>query len=592
MRVGAFSSSFLIKVVLKNIEDITLQLEKTTEEPIVTHAARLTGRTALTNSDLAEVPFQLLPYQVHAALDLEKTLCWQKEFIEDLEEVPSFDILVTSGGDLVPLMQSLSVQSLLPKEVFVFGAIESLPPLPFPVSEMDGPLQALGQSDYAVVTGPRQLLHPEALFILAKQMMRGELDVIYTNQLKLSVDTRTALEFVRREALSEFSLLAANTVGETLVLDSKFLSVALARTEELSPTHATWALAASALEQNKRHLHVPLALFADRGEGIATEPPRGALQRLAREKGVRIEEFETQESRLNPIPSPSQGRVQVVIPFKNQSALTKQCIQALARQEIAEDLELCLVDNSSSLEERQRIENCLDESGLRGRFLEDTGYFNFARLNNLGCSSSHSEFILFLNNDVELLAADALGTLRDWCAQETVAVVGGELRYPGGSIQSAGINFASVRPMNVADKSFGAGRLREVDGVSFALAMVKREAYEEVHGLDELLCPNGFGDAVFCQTLRNRGWTVLATPDVIATHHESVSRGRRPEDLELLEMVQGGIAIADLYEDFSTERQPRAIPLQGGVGVRGFLAKNPRLKKFVKGVARGLGVVK
>ena len=79
---------------------------------------------------------------------------------------------------------------------------------------------------------------------------------------------------------------------------------------------------------------------------------------------------------------------------------------------------------------------------------------------------------------------------------------------------------------------------------------------------------------------------MLATPFAVATHHESLSRGRKPEDLELLEMVDGGVFIADLYEDFSVERQPRVIPLSGQ-GVKGFLRKYPRLRNVARRIARG-----
>jgi len=193
-------------------------------------------------------------------------------------------------------------------------------------------------------------------------------------------------------------------------------------------------------------------------------------------------------------------------------------------------------------------------------------------------------FILFLNNDVEIQDTHALDELRGWCALEDVGVVGGALSYPNGRLQHAGINFLSVRPANMTQPEHFVSCVREVNGVTFAMAMVKRDLYEKLGGLDEFRCPNGFGDALFCHEAGKLGYRVMYTPFATAIHHESLSRGRKPEELELIEMVESGLPIFDLFADCYAEKQPTLVSLE--LAPMGQVAARLKRSKALRGVVR------
>ena len=152
-----------------------------------------------------------------------------------------------------------------------------------------------------------------------------------------------------------------------------------------------------------------------------------------------------------------------------------------------------------------------------------------------------------------------------------VGVVGGRLVYPDGGIQSAGLRFGPAGPEAIRDLSGAGGALREVDGVSFACAVARREAFEAVGGLDETRCPNGFGDALFCHRLGRRGWRALCDPAAVVRHHESRSRRARPEEFEYLEMYREGLAAPLHAEDLASRaavEDGRIRPARPGFGKR------------------------
>src|SRR5262249_33825063 len=106
------------------------------------------------------------------------------------------------------------------------------------------------------------------------------------------------------------------------------------------------------------------------------------------------------------------------------------------------------------------IERCLDgirertayaqrevvvvEHGSLGQAFGDVqvryeGPFNFADMNNRGARAAGSEFLVFVNDDVEPIAPDWLTLLIAQLQRPEVGIAGAKLLYPSGAIQHAGI---------------------------------------------------------------------------------------------------------------------------------------------------------
>ncbi|MBP8186708.1 MAG: hypothetical protein KAX76_03125, partial [Comamonas sp.] len=82
------------------------------------------------------------------------------------------------------------------------------------------------------------------------------------------------------------------------------------------------------------------------------------------------------------------------------------------------------------------------------------------------------------------------------------------------------------------------GRLaipHELSAVTAACALIRKDAFDAVNGMDELLRV-GFGDVDLCLRVLQKGWRILQCPSAILIHHESYTRGKsfhedpHPED--------------------------------------------------------------
>ena len=163
------------------------------------------------------------------------------------------------------------------------------------------------------------------------------------------------------------------------------------------------------------------------------------------------------------------------------------------------------------------------------------GKFNYSAVNNLGVKHSTGEYLLLLNNDMEVISVDWIEELLMYAQRGDVGAVGGKLYYADRTIQHAGVviglgahRTAGHTHYKQSRENLGyMGRLcyaQNVSAVTGACLMVSRENFDAVGGLDE-----GFeislNDVDLCLKLREKGLLNVFTPFCELYHYESASRG-------------------------------------------------------------------
>ena len=234
---------------------------------------------------------------------------------------------------------------------------------------------------------------------------------------------------------------------------------------------------------------------------------------------------------------PVQGspRVSILIPNKDQVEILKTCLASIARSAYS-NYEIIIIENNSTepdtfafYEELKRESG----NGQRVRIITYEGDFNYSAINNFGAAQAEGEYLVLLNNDVELLTEDWLEEMLGNCQRPEVGIVGARLQYPDKTIQHAGIVVGMggiAGNLFVGMKAERSGYLHKASiqldysAVTAACMMVSREIYEKVGGFTEKLSV-AFNDVDFCLKVREAGYLVVYNPEVRAIHHESKSRG-------------------------------------------------------------------
>ena len=250
---------------------------------------------------------------------------------------------------------------------------------------------------------------------------------------------------------------------------------------------------------------------------------RGERATLARtEEGWRIEW-------APPSPPPL---VSLVIPTRDRGALLRACVESIRARTTYAPYELVLVDNGSVERAAREYLDALARAGA-ARIVPYAQPFNYAAQCNLGVRAAAGTMIALVNNDIEVITPQWLDELVALAARPGVGLAGATLRYPDGTLQHAGVilglNGVGDRPWIGTRRGFAGpyGRalaVREVSAMITACAVVARDRYLAVGGMDETLAVS-CNDLDLCLRLARAGCRHLITPHAELTHHESASRG-------------------------------------------------------------------
>lgn len=231
---------------------------------------------------------------------------------------------------------------------------------------------------------------------------------------------------------------------------------------------------------------------------------------------------------------PRTPKVSIIVPYKDQIGTTSRCLESLLAHTDYPDYEIVMVDNWSITAEARAFAD-----GLAGhpiaRVFEVREPFNYARLNNLAAAGTDAEFLLFLNNDVFVEDPAWLRVLvAEMLVDPRVGIVGGKFVYPNRTIQHAGVvlgigDVAGHSHVGIPESEFGYGGramfTQEMSAVTAAGMLVRTSVFQDVGGFDETALAVAFNDIDLCLKIRGAGYRVIWTPDFLAEHHESLSRG-------------------------------------------------------------------
>ncbi|WP_237690559.1 glycosyltransferase family 2 protein [Paenibacillus caui] len=231
----------------------------------------------------------------------------------------------------------------------------------------------------------------------------------------------------------------------------------------------------------------------------------------------------------------SNSMVSIIIPTRD-GQLLNNCIQSLTETLSEKNIEIIIVDNGSQKQETfslfSKWKNIF-KSKIKIISINDP--FNYAKLNNIAVENAKGEFLLLLNDDVEIISTNWFDDMIGQAARKNIGAVGAFLMYPDKTIQHSGLTLGLGKQRAAGDGHhnrpitdpgyFGAMlSVKNVSAVTAACLMVKKDLYLQVGGMDENLSV-AYNDVDFCLKLREQNYLNIWLPYVQMIHHESKTRG-------------------------------------------------------------------
>ena len=413
------------------------------------------------------------------------------------------------------------------------------------------------------------LLEPTALAVCAAELSGSDVDYLYTDEDRLT--PRGAIPS-RKPAWSPERLRGQMYTGHLSVF-KRSLVEEVGRFRPGFDGSQDYDLVLRVTEKARRIVHVPQVLYHWRwvGESVSQvgrpevfAAARRALQDHLDRVGIRGRIEQVHPTGVYRVQRQVTGTplVSIIIPTGGSSGavggrsrvFVVEAVRSILKASTYQELEFVIVADEHT--PPPVVDELVAMLGERLRLVSYGATFNFSRKINIGATMASGEYLLLLNDDVEVISEDWIETMLGLAQEPDVGLVGAMLYFDDGTIQHAGHVYNSMTPGHIgygmeADEAgpiFAFGVERECSGVTAACAMIRRSVFYEVGGMSVQFAMN-YNDVDLSLKVRSSGRRIIWTPHAKLFHFESKSRtvGIGASEVALIRQRWGRLMELDPY---------------------------------------------
>jgi predicted glycosyltransferases len=422
---------------------------------------------------------------------------------------------------------------------------------------------SIATGDYIALLDHDDILAPDALYEVVKWMnehYKDETDVIYTDEDKVSFDLKDYFEPHFKSDYNLDLIRSNNYICHLFVARKSIVDQVGGFRKEYDGSQ-DYDFILRCIEQSKHVEHVPKVLYHWRchpGSTAANQESkmycyeagkRAIEDHLKRrgEDGCQVVMTEHLGFYHVIYPIREHKKVSIIIPNKDQKEILERCIESVIQKTDYKNYEIIIVENNSTTNEIFEYYKTIEQrENIRVVIWKDK--FNYSAINNFGVKYANGEYLLFLNNDIEVIRENWLSEMLANVQRKEVGIVGAKLLYPDNMVQHAGVIIGmggiAGHPLSrhPADDCgyFARGIIQQnLNAVTAACMLTKKEVYEKVKGFEEKLAV-AFNDIDLCLKVRKAGYLIVYDPEALLYHHESISRGKE-DTLEKRNRFEGEV---------------------------------------------------
>jgi GT2 family glycosyltransferase len=414
----------------------------------------------------------------------------------------------------------------------------------------------MATGDFIVLADHDDTLEPDALYQCVVGINSDpEMDVVYSDEDKLDMDGGELFEPHFKPDFNPDLLTSVNYICHLFVVNHELLLEVGGLREEFDGAQ-DYDFILRCTEKARKIHHIPKVLYHWRchqnstasnpesklyafeagARAIKAHYERVGIKALSVEKGMDYGIYHTRfEMEGKPL-------VSVVIPNKDHTDDLDLCIRSILDKSTYTFFEFIIVENNSTDKKTFAYYEKIQKEFDFVQVVTWEREFNYSAINNFGVTFAKGEYLLFLNNDTEMIHPESIHEMLGFCQREDVGIVGARLLYSDDTIQHAGVvvGFGGIAGhtfigLHKAERSYFNQSMcaRDYSAVTAACMMSKKSLFEEVGGFSEELAI-AFNDIDYCMKIRSLDKLVVYAPYCLFYHYESKSRGLEdtPEKVE------------------------------------------------------------
>lgn len=317
---------------------------------------------------------------------------------------------------------------------------------------------------------------------------------------------------------------------------------------------------AASMDAKNYVLDSAVRALIERAERVAG----GGEARLGAYSGSFDLRYKISDSPLVSIVIPSAGRMAHV--RGKDVDLLSQVIISIYEKTTYRNFEIIIVDNNDL-----RIETIEAIKPYNCQFVHFEGKFNIATKMNMGAKVARGEYLLFMNDDIEVITPDWMECMLQLCQRKGVGIVGAKLHYENESLQHVGVAFWNglpdhihrAYPGNYPGHLFSAVANRNYLAVTGAVLMTKQEIFKSVGGFDERFAIN-YNDIDYCLKVFKEGFRIVFAAGAQLCHYESLSREAvvGQDEINLFQQKWKDVVTYDPYYSVYFDNHPPVFALR------------------------------
>ena len=404
----------------------------------------------------------------------------------------------------------------------------------------------LATGEYLMLCDHDDTLEPDALYEITKAINEKDApDVLYTDEDKVSMDGKHYFDPNFKPDYNLFRLRENNYICHIFVVKKALTDrVGLLRTEFDGAQDYDFIF--RCCEEADKVVHIPKVLYHWRChmDSTAADPESKAYAYQAGRRAIKehyqrmgidasVEMTERPGWYRSYVKIQDNPKISIIIPNKDHIEDLELCLFSLTKRSTYKNYEILIVENNSEKPETFEYYKKLPDRYPKVKVLTWEKEFNYSAINNFAAKQAEGVYLLFLNNDVEILTPQWIEEMLQICQQKDVAITGAKLYYPDDTIQHAGVvlglgGIAGHIMCKASREDPGYfGRtvtVQEISAVTAACMMIRTEDFWNAGGFDETF-QVAFNDIDLCMKVRAAGKKIVFTPYAELYHYESKSRG-------------------------------------------------------------------
>ncbi len=228
----------------------------------------------------------------------------------------------------------------------------------------------------------------------------------------------------------------------------------------------------------------------------------------------------------------------IIIPVHNQSVYTLACLASLAAFPPHVPYEIVVVDDGSTDDTDRLLKDATGTTNLIRSVRNDTA-IGFAGACNYGAAEAQGYFLLFLNNDTEVIPGWCPPLLETLLDSPDVGIVGPKLIFPDRTIQHCGKVWSDPAEPNSQPHHLyyrfpadhpAVNKSRDYQLLTGACILVRAEEFKSLGGFDEGY-ENGWEDDDLCYKYRHIGKRIFYCAQSTIIHHQNKTLNERMFEL-------------------------------------------------------------